>query len=102
LVYSPFLAAAFAGAVLAWKDARYEPLRFLTIAVPALWIFAFLWFDWWGGWTYGYRPIVDSVPLLVLLCLPTLEWLLARPAWRAAFVLSLAWSVLVQVLGAFA
>lgn len=102
LVYSPFLAAAFAGAVLAWKDPRYRPLRFLTVAVPALWIFAFLWFDWWGGWAYGYRPIVDSVPLLMVLCLPALEWLLARPLWRAAFAVSLAWSILVQVLGAFA
>jgi hypothetical protein len=102
LVYSPFLAAAFAGAVLAWKDPRYRALRFLTLAVPALWMPAFLWFDWWGGWAYGYRPIVDSMPLLALLCLPALEWLLERPAWRAAFVLALAWSVFVQGLGAFA
>jgi hypothetical protein len=102
LVYSPFLAAAFAGAVLAWKDPRYRSLRYLTLAVPALWIPAFLWFDWWGGWTYGYRPIVDSVPLLAALCLPVLEWILARPVWRAAFAVSLAWSILVQGLGAFA
>lgn len=102
LIYSPFLAAAFAGAVLAWKDPRYRPLRVLTLAVPALWIPAFLWFDWWGGWSYGYRPIVDTVPLLVLLCAPALEWILARPAWRAAFGVLLVWSVLVQGLGAFA
>jgi hypothetical protein len=102
LVYSPFLAAAFAGAVLVWKDPRYRDLRFLTVAVLALWIPAFLWFDWWGGWAYGYRPIVDSVPLLVILCVPVVDWILARPAWRAAFVALVAWSVLVQVLGAFA
>lgn len=102
LVYSPVLAAAFAGAVLAWRDARYRPLRFLTLAVLALWLPAFLWFDWWGGWAYGYRPIVDSLPLLALLCLPALERILERPLWRAAFVLALAWSVFVQALGAFA
>jgi hypothetical protein len=102
LVYSPFLAAAFAGAALAWRDPRYRSLRFLTLAVPALWIPAFLWFDWWGGWTYGYRPIVDSVPLLMVLCIPALEWILIRPVWRAAFGVSLAWSVFVQGLGAFA
>lgn len=102
LVYSPFLAAAFAGALLAWKDPRFTGLRFLTLAVPALWLPAFLWFDWWGGWAFGYRPIVDSMPLVALLCLPALEWLLARPMWRAAFALALAWSVFVQALGAFA
>jgi len=101
LIYSPFLGAAFAGAVLVWRDPRYRQLRLLSVAVAALWAPAFVWFDWWGGWAYGYRPIVDSVPLLALLCLPALEWLLERPAWRAVFVATLAWSVLVQVLGVF-
>ena len=102
LVYSPFLAAAFAGAVLAWTDVRYAALRFLTFAVPALWIPAFAWFDWWGGWAYGYRPIIDSLPLLALLCVPAVDWMLERRVWRAAFAIALAWSVLVQALGAFA
>lgn len=102
LIYSPFLAAAFAGAVLAWKDPRYRSLRFLTLAVPAFWTPAFLWFDWWGGWAFGYRPIVDSVPLLAVLSLPALGWILDRPAWRAVFVVSLAWSAFVQALGTFA
>ncbi|HUG79476.1 MAG TPA: hypothetical protein VML57_18500 [Burkholderiales bacterium] len=102
LVYSPFLAAAFAGAVLAWKDPRYRKLRFLTLAVPALWIPSFPWFDWWGGWAYGYRPIVDSVPLLAVLCLPALGSILERPGRRLVFAVALAWSVLIQSLGAFA
>lgn len=102
LVYSPFLAAAFAGAFLAWRDARFRALRFLTLAVLALWVPAFLWFDWWGGWTFGYRPIMDSLPMLVLLCIPSLDRILERPALRAVFFAALAWSVFVQALGAFA
>ncbi|HEY3074806.1 MAG TPA: hypothetical protein VGJ74_06505 [Burkholderiales bacterium] len=101
LIYSPFLAAAFLGAVLAWKDPRYRALRFLTLAVPALWMPAFLWFDWWGGWTYGYRPIVDSVPLLAVLCLPALARILERPLWRTVFAVAIAWSIFVQALGVF-
>jgi hypothetical protein len=58
LIYTPFLAAAFAEALIAWREARYARMRFLTVAIPALWLVAFVWFDWWGGWTYGYRPIV--------------------------------------------
>jgi len=102
LIYSPFLAAAFAGAVAAWRDPRWRALRFLTVAVPLLWLPGFLWFDWWGGFAYGYRPILDSVPLLALLYLPVLAPILERRAWRAVFVAALAWSVFVQALGAFA
>ena len=102
LVYSPFLAAAFAGSVVVWRDVRYRVLRPLTLAVVALWIPAFLWFDWWGGWAYGYRSILDSVPLLAVLCVPAIRAVLERPIWRTAFIASLAWSVFVQALGAFA
>lgn len=102
LVYSPFLAAAFAGALLAWKRREWLALRFVSVAVLGLWLPAFAWFDWWGGWTYGYRPIVDSTPLLAILCVPVLDRLLDRPAWRAAVVLAIGWSVLVQVVGAYA
>jgi hypothetical protein len=99
LIYTPFFAAAFAGAIIAWRDARYAALRFLTVAVPLLWLPAFVWFDWWGGWTYGYRPIVDSAPLLAALCIPALACLRA-PALRGAFAAAAAWSLFVQVLGA--
>jgi len=101
-VYSPFLGLAVLGAWLAWRDERYRPLRVLTLAVPALWLPAFAWFDWWGGWTFGYRPIVDSAPLLAVLCVPALACVLERPLWRAGLAVALAWSIFVQVLGAFA
>ncbi len=99
LVYSPFFAAAFVGAVLVWRDPKYERLRFLAVAVPLLWLPAFLWFDWWGGWTYGYRPIVDSTPLLALLCVPAIDRLATRAVWGAAFVAAAIWSLFVQLLG---
>jgi hypothetical protein len=99
LVYSPFFAAAFAGAVIAWRDPEYARLRFLTVAVPALWLPAFAWFDWWGGWTYGYRPIVDSVPLLAVLCVPAIDRAVGRPAWRLVLAAAAGWSIFVQALG---
>jgi hypothetical protein len=102
LVFSPFLAAAFAGAVLAWKDPAYARLRFATVAVPLLWLPAFLWFDWWGGWTYGYRPIVDSLPLLALLCVPALDRIVESTTWKGLFAAAGTWSVFVQALGVLA
>jgi hypothetical protein len=102
LVYTPFLAAAFAGAALAWKEERYARLRVLTVAIAALWLPAFAWFDWWGGWTYGYRPIVDSAPLLAMLCAPAIDRILSSQVWKAALAAALAWSVFIQVLGVLA
>lgn len=101
LVYTPFFAAGFVGTVLAWRNERYITLRFLSIAVALLWLPAFAWFDWWGGWTYGYRPIVDTAPLLAMLCIPALE-AMRRPAAKAAFAVAAGWSVLIQVLGVVA
>jgi hypothetical protein len=40
--------------------------------------------------------------MLVMLCVPSLEWILARLAMKVAFSLALAWSVFVQALGAAA
>lgn len=99
LVYTPFFAAALAGAVIAWREERYAVLRFLTVAVPLHWLPAFAWFDWWGGWTFGYRPIVDSTPLLAVLCIPALA-ALRHPALKAAFAAAAGWSLFVQALGA--
>lgn len=99
LVYTPFFAAAFAGALFAWQDPRYVRLRFLAVAVPLLWLPSFMWFDWWGGWTYGYRPIVDSAPLLALLCVPALERIASSVVWKTVLAAAAAWSVLVQLLG---
>jgi hypothetical protein len=102
LVHSPFLVLAFAGAFLAWGQPQYRSLRLVAVATVLLWIPAFLWFDWWGGWTYGYRPIVDTAPMLALLCLPLLDRVLDHRPARLAFSALLAWSVLVQVVGVFA
>jgi hypothetical protein len=102
LVFSPFLVLAFAGAVLIWKDPAHARLRFLAVAVPLLWLPSFLWFDWWGGWTYGYRPIMDSLPLLAVLCLPALDRALEHREWKGMFVVAAAWSLFVQVLGVLA
>ncbi len=101
LVYSPFLVFALWGAWVAWRDRTYHALRPVTVGAMLLFLVAAKWFDWWGGWCYGYRPIVDTAPLLAVCMAPAVP-LLRRRGAKAVFVVLLAWSVLVQVLGAFA
>jgi len=103
LVFSPWVAFAFAGAVAAWRRrGGFTPLLVLTVAVLGLMLIAFKWFDWWGGWCFGYRPIVDTMPLLAVMLIPVIEWIRRRKAALAAFLILLAWSVFVQVLGVWA
>ena len=71
--YSPVLLFGLVGAVLAWKDRRYRPLIPLQVATLLLILVAAKWFDWWGGSTYGYRPIVDTAPFLALMMIPVID-----------------------------
>ena len=101
LVFSPFMVFALAGLVLLWTHRRYAPLWPLAAAMLVLLAIAFKWFDWWGGWCYGPRPIVDTMPYFVLMLIPVIEWVCRRRAVLAVFLLLLVWSVGVQALGAF-
>ncbi|MEJ7640079.1 MAG: hypothetical protein WKF75_19465, partial [Singulisphaera sp.] len=85
-----------------WRRAKYAAFRPLTVAIVALVLLASKWFDWWGGWCFGYRPIVDTMPLLALLLIPALDGRARRPAGRIFFGALLAWSVAVQLVGAIA
>jgi hypothetical protein len=102
LVYSPFLIFALLGMVRTFREPTWRALRPLVVATLVLWLVAFAWFDWWGGWSFGYRPIVDTAPLLVLFLVPVLPAILSAPSRRIAFALTVAWAVGVQALGAFA
>jgi hypothetical protein len=102
LVFSPFLVFALWGMVRAWREPEYLPIRPVTLAVLGIWCLQAKWYSWWGGWSYGYRPIVDTAPLLAVMLIPVIETIVRRAVLLALFLILLAWSVLVQWLGAFA
>ena len=45
-------------------------MRPLTIGVLGIWICHFTYFDYWGGWTFGNRVLVDTTGLLSLFLVP--------------------------------
>ena len=64
-----------------------------------MWALAACWYDWWGGWCFGYRQIVDTTPLLAVLLVPVIDRLFERKAALAVGAALLAWSVAVQWVG---
>jgi hypothetical protein len=101
LVYSPVAIFALWGAIRVWRDPAFRDWRPLSVAVAALWVLSAKWFDWWGGWCYGYRPIVDSTTLLAFLAIPVVPWIRARRSrWLLCAGLC-GWSLGVQVLGVY-
>ena len=102
LVFSPWMIASFVGAVLAFRREAYRDLIAVVASVACLFAIAFRWYDWWGGHGYGYRPIIDTVPLLAVLAIPTMTVLSRRLVLGAGWGLLVAWSIFVQAIGAFA
>ncbi len=100
-IFSPVLLFAVWGLVIAWRDQRYRFLRPLVVGVLAVLLLQAKYFDWWGGNSYGYRRLIDICPILILGLLP-LAQRLQRGSARTGFTALLLWSVVVQVVGAFA
>jgi hypothetical protein len=101
-VHTPLALFAVWGTARAFRDPAWKDLRPLAVAVLLLLGLASKWFDWWGGWCFGYRPIVDLVILLAFLSFPVVKAVATRRAGKAAFAALFAYSFGVQVLGAFA
>jgi hypothetical protein len=100
LVFSPILGLSGWGLVRIWRDARFHWLRPLALAVLGMMALQCKWFDWWGGWTYGYRPWLEVTPFLALFIAPVLNSIFALRIGRALFFAFLTWSIFVQAVGA--
>jgi hypothetical protein len=100
-IYSPFLLFAFPFAYLLFKDGRYRMLAPFFVAALAMIIMIFKWYSWWGGWTFGYRLVIDAMPFLVLMFIPGMEYISGKKWLSAVFAATLVWSIGIQALGAF-
>ncbi|MFN2200747.1 MAG: hypothetical protein ACK2UO_06045 [Caldilineaceae bacterium] len=100
--YSPALLLAIPGAVWFWRHAR-QTLFFTLILVIIYVLFYGKWYMWHGGYSWGPRFLVPTIPFLALLTGPALgKWLVQGTAGilgQAAVSLLLAVSVGVQWLG---
>lgn len=102
-VFSPFLLASMVGFVMIWRDVNYRPLRPWTIAVLVIWTIHFKYYDWWGGWSFGYRPVIDTVFMLMLFLIPLFQSSASESkVFKTLFAAGVGWSVAIQLLAILA
>jgi hypothetical protein len=97
-VYSPFLAFALWGAVASWRQKSFACFRPLVAAIAAVWLIEFKHFDWWSGWSYGYRHIVDTAVLLCLLMIPIFDRIASSRGLAFIAFVAVGWSIGLQAL----
>ncbi len=98
--FSPLLIIGILGVWEIFKNKKWLPFRYLIPIPLTFFLIQASWFDWWGGWSYGYRTLLEACPFLCLFLAPALEK--NRSLWRrSAFALLFVWSLSVQFVGAY-
>jgi hypothetical protein len=107
-IFSPFLVASFLLAIcFVTRPAylsEYEQQILIPLAIGAgLHLIVYSsWSVWWGGWSFGYRLLIEMLPSLMLLTAVAWEKWIVGHRWRiTAFLLLTLWSVYVNFLGAY-
>jgi len=98
-IFSPIFLFSVAG--LAWVRTR-AVYPYLAIGALAHLIVLAKWNIWWGGWSFGYRLLMEMIPaLMVFLALAWEHIVVPKRAWRPAFLAAAALSVYIHGLGAY-
>lgn len=101
-ILSPVLLFALVGGWRAIRDQDEDGFwRYSAAAVGLLIAFYACWRYWHGHHSYGYRHLIDILPILALWLGVGMQSVLASSKRRAAFILAFAGSVGVQFIGAF-
>ncbi len=78
LLYNPILWLSFLGVWSWWKRYRFETLLILTVILVHVLLYG-KWFMWHGGFAWGPRFMVSTLPFWTLLIAPVLEILFVKP-----------------------
>jgi hypothetical protein len=111
-IFSPIVLVAVAGIVIAWRQKSVTPLEALSAVAIPCYLFAIALFPiWWAGTSFGSRFMTETLPFILVLSIPFVDWIVA---WRAekpgsrpllyrvaviGSVVALAFSVLVNAQG---
>lgn len=102
LIFTPLLLVALPALPHAWRrQSRFPLLGPLMLGAAAIIGVHALWHVWWGGVTYGYRLLLETLPAFMLLLAVAWETHLRGHPWRVAVAgVLLALSLWTSALGA--
>jgi hypothetical protein len=98
-VFSPMLALGLLGWLVSGEGRRQAWVQTLVFSAVLMTLIQATYFDYWGGWCFGNRNLVDTV----VVWMPAIAWGFdrwSRPLARAALVLTIGWGVTLQMCGA--
>jgi hypothetical protein len=103
LVHSPVFLLACVSLVLTLREHDFSRLEFfLAVSIVLQILVTSGWENWWGGHSFGYRLLIETVPALTILLARAWERFVARRRLlTASFALLALLSVCVHFLGAF-
>ena len=81
------------------KNVLFRPA---CVSCLVLTIFASKWYDWWGGYCYGCRPLLDVLPFVTLILESPARHVLSKSKsriFRFVLISCFLWGLFVQALG---
>jgi len=98
-IFSPIFLFSVAGLVWVRTRAVYP---YLAVGALGHLIVLAKWNIWWGGWSFGYRMLIEMTPaLIIFLALAWDHLIVRRRLWQPMFWAAATLSVYVHFLGAF-
>jgi hypothetical protein len=93
-VYTPLTFLALAGMIVYFRQRRFESIAFVASFMIVAYIMS-CWHEWYYGDSFGFRPMIEYLPLFAILLLFTLQQLRSTMIKRI-FVLLLLMTIFVN------
>jgi hypothetical protein len=102
LVFSPFLIFGFIYSLMTLISKKTKSLdRWLAVSIILLLIIYSKWRMWWGGWSFGYRIIIEIIPMLIIFTTQVWESKIEKQKiLKVIFLALVLLSIYIQFLGA--
>ncbi len=97
--YSPFLIFSLSGIYYIFKNKESSLYKYLILSSFLYLLLFSFYYEWFGGFTYGYRFLLDIIPILCLFLAFSINKILTSNNLKLVFTFLVAFSVFVQVVG---